>query len=53
MTPGGRLIALSLNNGENVYDAFVAKERGIYTVYYYAFDQAGNYAIAYYEVRIT
>lgn len=53
LTPSGRIIALSQNNGEDVYNAFVAKERGIYNVYYYAFDQAGNYAIAYYEVRIT
>ena len=35
------------------YNAFVAKERGTYTVYYYAIDNVGNYTIESYDIVVS
>ena len=35
------------------YNAFVAKERGKYTVYYYAIDSVGNYTIESYDIVVS
>ena len=42
-----------LVEGENVYEGFVAKEKGTYNVYYYAIDSVGNYTIVSYAIVVS
>lgn len=52
-TPAGRVIAFSQSNEGTEWNAFVAKERGIYTIYYYAFDSMGNFSVESYEIEVS
>ena len=50
-TPSGVFHNLSWEGIE--YNAFVAKEVGTYTVYYYAIDSVGNYTIESYDIVVS
>lgn len=50
-TPAG--ITLSLFENDVQYNAFVAKEKGVYTVSCYITDAAGNYTMKFYNITIS
>ena len=50
-TPKGTMLSLFENDVQ--YNAFVAKEKGVYTVYCYVTDAAGNYTMVSYLVTIS
>lgn len=50
-TPTGRMLSLFADDIQ--HNAFKAQESGTYTIYCYAFDSAGNYALESYVVTIS
>ena len=50
-TPKGTMLSLFENDVQ--YNAFVAKEKGVYTVYCYVTDATGNYTMVSYLVTIS
>ena len=50
-TPSGVFHNLAWEGIE--YNAFTAKEKGTYTVYYYAIDSVGNYTIESYDIVVS